>query len=42
MNTARASGGWNYEAVEVALQSINKMEDVSQVVLIGDAPGNTN
>ena len=36
------SGGWGNEAIEVCFQAINKMNNVSQVVLIGDAPGNTD
>ena len=36
------SGGWGNEAIEVCFQGINKMENVSQIVLIGDAPGNTD
>ena len=41
MSSVRARGGWGYEAVEAGLQAMNKLEDLSQGVLIGDAGGNT-
>ena len=43
MERARATGGWGYEAVEVAFQYINdKVKDINEVILIGDAPGNAD
>ena len=44
MESARASGGWGCnEAVEIAFQYINnKTSDINEVILIGDAPGNTD
>ena len=34
------SGGWGNEAVEVALQHINSLENVDEIILIGDIAGN--
>jgi len=34
------SGGWGNEAVEVALQYINSLEGVDEIILIGDIAGN--
>lgn len=42
LSKVRTSGGMGNEAVEVCLQALNKMEDLSQVFLIGDASGNTD
>jgi len=44
LSTVRASGGGGTgrEAIEVCFQSINRLEDVSQVILIGDAGYNLN
>lgn len=44
MNTISVDGGWGNEAVEIGLWHVNeelKLGDVSQVILIGDAPANT-
>jgi len=38
MNSIRASGGWSEEAVEIGLWHANQDSDVSQVILIADAP----
>ena len=42
LNSVEATGGWEKEAIQVCFQAINQMSDVDQVILIGDAPGNTN
>jgi hypothetical protein len=36
-----ASGGWGNEAIEIALWQANQEQNLSQVILIGDAPANT-
>ena len=33
-------GGWGNEALEVFYQHINKIDEVDQIILIGDAPAN--
>ena len=41
LDRVRATGDWGNEAVEVAFQYVNdKIPDVNEVILIGDAPGN--
>jgi hypothetical protein len=35
------SGGWGNEAIEIGLWQANQETDLSQVILIGDAPANT-
>lgn len=40
LSKVKTSGGMGNEAVEVCFQALNKMEDLSQGFLIGDAPGN--
>ena len=42
LSKVKVNGGMRNEAIEVCFQHINKMEDVSQVFLIGDAPGNSD
>jgi hypothetical protein len=42
MSKVKPKGGWGNEAIEVCLQAINNQLDVSQVILIGDAPWNTD
>ncbi|EGD79321.1 hypothetical protein PTSG_09735 [Salpingoeca rosetta] len=37
----KVNGGWGNEAIEVALHRANTEKDVSQVILIGDAPANS-
>ena len=37
---SKVAGGWGNEAVEVALQYVNKLQDISEIILIGDARGN--
>ena len=44
MGTISASGGWGNEAIEIGLQHANKeqmLDELSQVILIGDAAANT-
>jgi hypothetical protein len=44
MNTIEVEGGWNNEAIEIALWHANKenaKENITQVILIGDPPPNT-
>eukprot|EP00043_Microstomoeca_roanoka_P004303 m.48881 g.48881 ORF g.48881 m.48881 type:complete len:2810 (-) comp12432_c0_seq1:42-8471(-) len=41
LSSLQVAGGWGREAIEVALQRANKEENVSQIILIGDAPANT-
>ncbi|CAF4248425.1 unnamed protein product [Rotaria sp. Silwood2] len=44
MNTIDVEGGWNNEAIEIGLWHANKeheREHITQVILIGDAPPNT-
>ncbi|CAF4833495.1 unnamed protein product [Rotaria sp. Silwood2] len=44
MNTINVKGGWGNEAVEIGLWHANKenqRENITQIVLIGDAPPNT-
>ncbi len=36
-----ASGGWGNEAIEIGLWQANQEQNLSQVILIGDAPANT-
>jgi hypothetical protein len=42
MSKVKPKGGLGHEAIEVCLQAINNQLDVSQVILIGDAPWNTD
>ncbi|CAF3383520.1 unnamed protein product [Rotaria socialis] len=45
MNTINVEGGWGNEAIEIGLWHANeehKRENITQVILIGDAPPNTN
>ncbi|CAF0744473.1 unnamed protein product [Adineta steineri] len=44
MNTIKVEGGWGNEAIEIGLWHANKeneRENITQVILIGDAPPNT-
>jgi hypothetical protein len=44
MNTIEVEGGWSHEAIEIGLWHANKeneRENITQVILIGDAPPNT-
>ncbi|CAF0828795.1 unnamed protein product [Adineta steineri] len=44
MNTIEVDGGWGNEAIEIGLWHANKeneRENITQVILIGDAPPNT-
>ncbi|CAF3712910.1 unnamed protein product [Rotaria sp. Silwood1] len=44
MNTIEVEGGWNNEAIEIGLwhaNQENERENITQVILIGDAPPNT-
>ncbi|CAF3955884.1 unnamed protein product [Rotaria sordida] len=44
MNTINSEGDWGNEAIEIGLWHINReneREDITQVILIGDAPPNT-
>ncbi|CAF1389902.1 unnamed protein product [Rotaria sordida] len=44
MNTIDAEGGWSNEAIEIGLWHANKeneRDNITQVILIGDAPPNT-
>lgn len=40
IQNSSVSGGWQNEAVEVALQYINSLEGVDEIILIGDIAGN--
>lgn len=40
IQNSSVSGGWGNEAVEVALQYINSLEGVDEIILIGDIAGN--
>lgn len=41
IKNARVHGGWGNEAVEVGLQYVNSLNDIAQVIIMGDARGNT-
>lgn len=41
LKNVEANYGWGNEAIEVAMQAINKEEDVDQVIIIADAAANT-
>jgi hypothetical protein len=40
MSKVAPKGGWGNEAVELTLQAVNKLDQVSQMILIGDAAWN--
>ena len=40
LNNVQASGGWGPEAIEVAMQAINKEPELDQIILIGDVMAN--
>ena len=41
ISKSQVSGGWGNEAIEVALQYVNTLQDVNEIILIGDVGGNT-
>jgi hypothetical protein len=41
LQMVNAEGGWNNEAIEIGLYQANQEEDLSQIILIGDAPANS-
>ena len=41
LNSIYVSGGWGNEAIEIAFQNANQEQNLSQIILIGDAPANT-
>jgi hypothetical protein len=41
LNSVVHKGGWGNEAIEVLFQYLNRLIDIDQVILIGDAPANT-
>ena len=41
ISKSQVSGGWGNEAIEVALQYVNTLQNVSEIILIGDVGGNT-
>lgn len=41
ISKSQVSGGWGNEAIEVALQYVNTLQDVNEIILIGDVGGNS-
>ena len=35
------SGGWGNEAIQVGLQYVNTLKNIQEIIIIGDARGNT-
>lgn len=42
LKTVSPQGGMGNEAIELAYNNINKTQGIDQVIIIGDAPANTD
>ena len=40
ISQSQVSGGWHNEAIEVALQYANTLQNINEIILIGDIGGN--